>query len=106
MTLEDWARRVDDVLATREPLLRQHVAADSRAVEALRSCGVTKFTPGDPLWTANAGSVGARVAEDDATLRVVFIPGAQGAIHERTFVRSDAGAVDAGAEIAAFLSAR
>ena len=106
MTLEEWARRVDDAIASRDPDLRGHVEADERAVEALRACGVPRFVPGDPLWTAEPGSVAARAAEDDATLRAVFIPASQGEIRESTYVRSDAGAREAGAAIAMFLSAR
>jgi len=104
MNLDQWARRVDDVVLSRDPNLRTHVEADERALEALRACGVVRFGLGDPLWTGRGGSVGARVAEDDATLRAVFIPSDEGAIKEQTYVRSSEGANEAAAAIAAFLS--
>ena len=103
MTLDEWAIAVDDAIAARGVDLRDHARADERAVEALRACGVMHFAPGDPLWTSARGSVGARVAEDDATLRAVFIPAQSGAIAERTYVRSDVGARDAAAAIASFV---
>ena len=106
MTLDDWATRVDDAIAAQGLDVRGHARADERAVEALRACGITRFTVGDPLWTGDRGSIGARVAEDDATLRAVFIPAQAGDISERTYVRSAAGAVEAAGAIVNFLGGR
>jgi hypothetical protein len=111
MTLEEWARRVDAVLAQTTPPLPAHVA-NPDVYDRLRGRGVEKITVADPVWAHDRRFVVVRIAEDDSSLRASFVPRDEhdSAIPDATFhrekayVRSDAGAVEAARDIAAFLS--
>lgn len=119
MTIEEWAQRVDALLAAnggapgeRRTEFAAH-ASGRELTEALRARGAAKLAPGDPVWQHAGRAVAVRVAEDDATLRASFVP------RDRTdaaqpdeelsrlklYVRSDVGAREAARDIAAFLTA-
>ncbi|HZO92372.1 MAG TPA: hypothetical protein VFB22_01265 [Candidatus Baltobacteraceae bacterium] len=95
MTLEQWAGRLD-ALARAEQL-------------AIPAHGTNER--GYPDWSAGGRGAWVRVAEDDATLRMFFVPRdpADTALadeersHEKTYVRSDVGAREAARDLARFL---
>jgi len=96
MTLEEWAARLDELAAGEGVATPPHARRDD----------------GNPSWTAGGRSAWVRIAEDDATLRAFFVPRdpADPAVpdeersHEKTYVRSDAGAREAARDIARFLA--
>jgi hypothetical protein len=112
MTIEEWAERVDALLAQHDPALSAH-AGDRDVTEAMHARGVAKLAPGDPVWQHAGRAVAVRVAEDDATLRASFVPHdpTDAAVpdeeHSRLkmYVRSNAGAREAARDMAAFLTA-
>ncbi len=112
MTIEEWAQRVDALLAEHGTDIAAH-AAGTEVTEAMHARGVAKLGPDDPVWEHAGRAVAARVAEDDATLRASFVPraAADPAMPDeelsrlKMYVRSDAGAREAARDIAAFLTA-
>ncbi len=119
MTIEEWAEKVDALLAAdggapgeRRAGLAAH-ASGMDLTEAMHARGVTKLGPGDPVWQHAGRAVAVRVAEDDATLRASFVPrdrtDAAAPDEEQSrlklYVRSDVGAREAARDIAAFLTA-
>jgi hypothetical protein len=110
MTLEEWAGRVDAFLAQTVPAIEPHVEGPA-IYEMLRERGIPRITPEDPAWRRNGRWASARVAEDDASLRVAFVPRDpvdtrypdEERSHEKMYVRSDAGAREAALDITRFL---
>jgi hypothetical protein len=94
MTLEEWADRVDALIAEGGAISVTHVGAH------------------EPTWTSGGRSVRIRVAEDEASLRAFFtrrdatdtaVPDQQLG-RERTFMRGEAGAHEAARDIVQFLT--
>ncbi|MEA2663939.1 MAG: hypothetical protein QOI11_883 [Candidatus Eremiobacteraeota bacterium] len=112
MTIEEWAERVDALLAEHGAGLAAH-ASGMEVTEAMHARGVAKLQPGDPVWQHAGRAAAVWIAADDATLRASFVP------RDRTdaaapdeelsrlkmYVRSDVGAREAACDIAAFLTA-
>lgn len=113
MTIEEWAARVDALLAEHGGGLAAH-ASGMDLTEAMHARGVAKLAPGDPVWQHAGRAVAVWVASDDSTLRGSFVPrdGADEAVpdeelsHLKMYVRSEIGAREAARDIAAFLTAR
>jgi hypothetical protein len=111
MTLDEWAQRVDELLGTIDASLPPHETGPGIA-EALQARGETTFTPQDPAWRYGGRIVAARVAEDDSSLRAVFVPRddadeaypGQERTRLRTYLRGDLSAHDAARDIGSFLT--
>jgi hypothetical protein len=94
MTIEEWADRVDALIAKSGTISAIHVGAHV------------------PTWTSAGRSVRIRVAEDEASLRAFFTPRSatdtavpdQQLGRERTYMRGDAGAHEAARDIVQFLA--
>lgn len=112
MTIEEWAQRVDALLAEHPAGLAAH-ASGIELIEALHARGVTKLAPGDPVWQHAGRTVAVWVASDDATLRGSFVPRDPTDTAQpdeelsrlKLYVRSDVGAREAARDIGAFLTA-
>jgi hypothetical protein len=111
MTLDQWAARVDEHLSEAAPDLPRHEAAGELA-DRLNADGETRFNPGDPAWQYRERTVAMRVAEDDASIRALFVPRDEmdpaypAGEHSRlrAYVRGEASARDAAGDIATFLT--
>lgn len=112
MTIEEWAEKVDALLAEHGSALSAH-ASGMDVTEAMHARGVAKLAPGDPVWQHAGRAVAVWIAADDATLRASFVPrdptdAAQPDEEQsrlKLYVRSDVGAREAARDIAAFLTA-
>jgi hypothetical protein len=111
MTIEEWAARIDALLAEHGGGLTAHTSGMD-VTEAMHARGVAKLAPGDPVWQHAGRAVAVWIAADDSTLRASFVPrgGADAAEpdeeHSRLkmYVRSDVGAREAARDITAFLT--
>jgi hypothetical protein len=111
MTLDEWARRVDELLGAAGTNLPKHETGPATA-ELLHAKGAVKFTAQDPAWRYGGRIVAVRVAEDDSSLRAVFVPRdehdeaypAEERSRVRTYLRGEPSARDAARDIATFLT--
>jgi hypothetical protein len=110
MTLDQWAARVDEHLSESAPDLPRHEAAGELA-DALNG-DETRFDRDDPVWRYRERTVAMRVAEDDASIRALFVPRDEtdpaypDSEHSRlrAYLRGEASARDAAGDIATFLT--
>jgi hypothetical protein len=111
MTLEEWATRVDELIAAEGSDLPAHESGAEAAAQ-LRARGVARFTAQDPTWQYDGRIVAVRVAEDDSSLRAVFVPRddadeaypSRERSRTRTYLRGDTSAHDAARDIISFLT--